>query len=469
MLVPSRYVLLCRNLKEVSVNRKRIETIREGEPAVGPVVYWMSRDQRSDDNWALLHAQETALERKCPLGVVFCLAPDFLGATIRHYGFLLRGLEEVAERLAGKGIRFHLLLGEPAQQIPRFVEEQGVSRLVTDFNPLRIKQEWDRRIAERITVPFQVVDAHNIVPCWIASSKREFGAYTFRPKMRKALAEFLTDFPPLREHSFPWKGKAPRVEWQRVGKELRVDRSIGEVSRLEPGERAARRALRDFLENRLASRYGLRNDPNRNGQSNLSPYLHFGQLAPQRAALEAQGFDKNIQAMESFLEELIVRRELSDNFCRHTPDYDSVGCFPPWARETLDRHRHDPRQYLYSPEQFEVAATHDPLWNAAQIEMVRTGRMHGYLRMYWAKKILEWSASLEEALETAIQLNDRYELDGRDPNGYAGIAWSIGGVHDRPWPERPVYGKIRSMTFQGCRKKFDVDAYVRMVMEGEKG
>jgi deoxyribodipyrimidine photo-lyase len=173
--------------------------------------------------------------------------------------------------------------------------------------------------------------------------------------------------------------------------------------------------------------------------------------------------------MESFLEELIVRRELSDNFCSHTPDYDSFSCFPSWARETLDRHRHDPRQYLYGPEQFEGAATHDPLWNAAQSEMVRTGKMHGYLRMYWAKKILEWSASPEEALETAILLNDRYELDGRDPNGYAGIAWSIGGVHDRPWPERPVYGKIRSMTFQGCRKKFDVDAYVRMVMAGEKG
>lgn len=440
--------------------------MREGTAGSGPVVYWMSRDQRAADNWALLHAQEAALERQCPLGVVFCLAPDFLGATIRHYGFMLKGLKQVAERLAEKSIRFFLLVGEPAEEIPRFVGEQGVSHLVADFSPLRIKQRWERRIAEKIPVPFTVVDAHNIVPCWAASSKREFGAYTFRPKIRKALSEYLTKFPPLLEHPFSWKGEAAAIDWERLRNEIRVDCSVGEVSWLEPGERAACRALRDFLENRLACRYGLRNDPNSNGQSNLSPYFHFGQLAPQRAALEAQRFDGNIQALESFLEELIVRRELSDNFCFYTPDYDRFDCFPAWARETLDRHRLDPRHYLYGLRQFEGAATHDPLWNAAQTEMVGTGKIHGYLRMYWAKKILEWSASPEEALETAICLNDRYELDGRDPNGYAGIAWSIGGVHDRPWPERPVYGKIRSMTLQGCRKKFDVDAYVRMVMEG---
>ena len=448
------------------MNPMRIETIREGEKAGGPVLYWMSRDQRLSDNWALLHASEWALERKCPLGVVFCLVPDYLGATIRHYGFMLKGLEEVAARLWAKGIPFHLLAGDPVEEIPRFILEQGVSRLITDFSPLRIKRGWERRVAERIMIPFDVVDAHNIIPCLVASPKREFGAYTFRPKVRKALPLFLTGFPPLEDHPFPWKGPFRRIAWEKVRKELGVDRSVDEVSWLEPGERAALRALRDFLENRLSSRYGLRNDPNGEGQSNLSPYFHFGHLAPQRAALEAQLFDDNLQALEAFLEELIVRRELADNFCLHTACYDHIDCFPPWARETLERHRHDPRSYLYGRDRLEGAETHDPLWNAAQVEMVRTGKMHGYLRMYWAKKILEWSASPEEALETAIYLNDRYELDGRDPNGYAGIAWSIGGVHDRPWPERPVYGKIRSMTLQGCRKKFDVDAYVRRVMEG---
>ncbi|MEA5115435.1 MAG: deoxyribodipyrimidine photo-lyase [Geobacteraceae bacterium] len=445
------------------VNRKRIVSAWHGASTPGPVVYWMSRDQRADDNWALLHAQELALERKAPLGVVFCLVPQYLGATIRHYGFMLRGLEGVAGRLAGKGIRFSLLVGDPEKEIPRFIGEQGVSCLVADFNPLRVKQCWDRKVAEGITVPFEVVDAHNIVPCPVASSKREFGAHTFRPKIRKALPEFLTDFPPLREHPFPWKGKPEHIDWEHLRNGLRLDCSVGEISWLEPGERASRLALRDFLENRLASCYGTRNDPARNCQSNLSPYFHFGQLAPQRAALAAQRFDENFQALESFLEELIIRRELSDNFCLHTPDYDRFSCFPAWARETLELHRNDQRGYLYGREQLERSETHDPLWNAAQAEMVKYGKMHGYLRMYWAKKILEWTASPEQAMETAVYLNDRYELDGRDPNGYAGIAWSVGGVHDRPWPERLVYGKIRSMTYQGCKKKFDVDAYIRKV------
>jgi len=448
------------------MNQKRVTLLREGEAGTGPVAYWMSREQRVADNWALIHAQQLALERKHPLLVVFCLVPGYLGATIRHYGFMLRGLREVEERLAGLGIPFTLLLGSPAQEIPRFVKEQRGSILVTDFNPLRIKREWDEAVAQRVRIPFHLVDAHNIVPCTVASPKLEYGAHTLRPKIRRALAEFLTDFPPLRTHPIPWKGEVQRVDWQRVDAGLSVDRSVGEVSWLEPGEGAGRRALRDFLENRLSSYNMLRNDPTRNAQSNLSPYFHFGQLAPQRAALDAGLFDGNIASLESFLDELIVRRELSDNFCRYNPHYDSFQGFPVWAKETLGRHRDDPRAYLYTREQFEQAATHDPLWNAAQREVFVTGKMHGYLRMYWAKKILEWSASPEDALETAILLNDRYELDGRDPNGYAGIAWSIGGVHDRPWPERPVYGKIRSMTYAGCGRKFDVDAYIRKMNEG---
>ena len=191
-----------------------------------------------------------------------------------------------------------------------------------------------------------------------------------------------------------------------------------------------------------------RNDPLKNGQSGLSPYLHFGQIAAQRVALEVMGSAGPTDARKAFLEELIVRRELSDNFCFYNPRYDRVDGFPAWARATLDRHRRDPRDYLYTPEQFEQARTHDDLWNAAQREMVRTGKMHGYLRMYWAKKILEWTPSPEEALKIAITLNDRYELDGRDPNGYAGIAWSLGGVHDRPWGERKVFGMIRYMSYQ---------------------
>ncbi len=198
-------------------------------------------------------------------------------------------------------------------------------------------------------------------------------------------------------------------------------------------------------------------------QSRLSPYLHFGQLSAQRVALEVQAFDADIPAQEAFLEQLVVRRELSDNFCFHEPAYDRCEGFPAWALKTLEAHRRDPRPYLYALDEFEEARTHDPLWNAAQSQMVASGRMHGYLRMYWAKKILEWTESPEKAMRVAVYLNDRYQLDGRDPNGYAGIAWCIGGVHDRAWGERPVFGKVRYMSAGGARRKFDVAAYLEKV------
>jgi len=205
-----------------------------------------------------------------------------------------------------------------------------------------------------------------------------------------------------------------------------------------------------------------RNDPNRRGLSNLSPYFHFGHISPQRVALEIKDSSLSNADKDVFLEEMIVRRELSDNFCEYESNYDSFEGFHPWAKNTLNEHREDKRDYLYPKEQFEQADTHDLLWNAAQNQMRLTGKMHGYMRMYWAKKILEWSPSPEIALQVAIDLNDKYELDGRDPNGYAGIAWSIGGVHDRAWFERPVYGKIRYMNFNGCKSKFNVQKYIEL-------
>ena len=233
------------------------------------------------------------------------------------------------------------------------------------------------------------------------------------------------------------------------------------VTWLKPGSNAALRRLDYFLEHTLSGYAWRRNDPNQPGQSQLSPYLHFGQLSPQRVAWEVRRlFPSGSPDSDAFLEELIVRRELADNYCFYTPDYDQTTAFPSWAQATLKEHLSDPRPASYLFAQLETAATADPLWNAAQNELVQTGKMHGYLRMYWAKKILEWSSQPQEALEAAVLLNDRYSLDGRDPNGYAGIAWSIGGVHDRPWPSRPVFGKVRSMTFGGAKKKFDTAKYI---------
>ncbi|MBI5055034.1 MAG: deoxyribodipyrimidine photo-lyase [Nitrospirae bacterium] len=442
------------------MNQKRARINKDGKGGTGPVVYWMSRDQRVQDNWALLFAQQTAIERKAPLAVVFCLAPSFLNATIRHYGFMLRGLREVDSTLRKKNIYFHLLAGNPEEEIPSFITRNNSSVLITDFDPLRIKRKWKDNASLKINIPLYEVDAHNIVPCWIASPKQEYAAYTFRPKIMRALSEFLEDFPKIRKHPFTLTRRLSDVDWEKAIKTLNTDHSVSEADWIVPGEKAALKALKIFINKKLPQYADMRNDPSRDGQSNLSPYLHFGQLSAQRAALEADNADCPAKSKEAFLEELIVRRELSDNFCYYNDHYDSFAGFPEWSQRSLNAHRKDRREYIYSLKKFENAQTHDDLWNAAQMEMVKRGKMHGYMRMYWAKKILEWSSSPEEALETAIHLNDKYELDGRDPNGYTGIAWSIGGVHDRAWNDRRIFGKIRYMSYNGCKGKFDVRAYI---------
>ena len=431
----------------------------------GPVVYWLSRDQRARDNWALLYAQELALEQQAPLAVVFNLAPKFLAATCRHYDFMLRGLAETAARLERQAIPFFLLQGEPGQTLPPFLRRCRAGALVTDFDPLRIKRQWRSQVLEQLDIPCIEVDAHNIVPCWLASAKQEYGAYTLRPKIHRLLPDFLTDLPSLQPHPFSWPEAAPAIDWGRALAEVAADPNVPAVFWCRPGEDAARQCLQAFVQQRLLRYHLDRNDPNLAGQSDLSPYLHFGQLAAQRLAREVQQAEAPPEAKKAFLEELIVRRELSDNFCYYNLEYDKFAGFPEWARKTLSRHRSDAREFLYSLEEFEQGRTHDALWNAAQLEMVHRGKMHGYLRMYWAKKILEWTPSPEEALEIAIYLNDRYELDGRDPNGYVGLAWSIGGVHDRAWQERPIFGKIRYMSLAGCKRKFKVDEYIAMIGE----
>ena len=442
---------------------RRVRNLNRMEARQGAVVYWMSRDQRVRDNWALLFAQETALNARAPLAVVFCLVPDFLNAAMRQYGFLLKGLEEVEGALKKRNIAFFLLAGEPRLELPAFLKRHGAGTLITDFDPLRIKRKWKDDVGRAIAVPFLEVDAHNIVPCWVASSKQEYGAYTLRPKLNRLLPEFLTAFPVLKRHPLSWPEQVNAVDWTAVGKSLTVDRSVPEVTWIRPGEEAARKAMRSFLKRKIATYAADRNDPVKDGQSNLSPYIHFGHLSAQRVALEVLNTDGHDESNEAFLEELVVRRELADNFCFYNANYDNSASFPSWARTSHKKHLKDIREHLYSLRQFEEARTHDALWNAAQMEMVKRGKMHGYLRMYWAKKILELTRSPEKALKIAIYLNDRYELDGRDPNGYAGIAWSIGGVHDRAWGERPVFGKLRYMSFNGCRSKFDVEAYIESV------
>lgn len=445
------------------MNDKRIRILKKGIASSGPIVYWMSRDQRANDNWALLFAQKLAIKQKLPLAVIFCLVPEFLGATLRQYSFMIKGLQEVTEKLARKNIPFFLLIGSPIEKIPNFIKKYNVSLLITDFNPLRIKKTWEDAIVKRVDIPFYQVDAHNIVPCWIASGKQEFNARTFRAKINKMLSEFLIDYPSLKKHNIHWHNDPQIINWQEALKSLNIDRSIPEVDWIRPGEKAARNSLNDFIKIRLSRYYELRNDPTLNGQSNLSPYIHFGHISAQRIALEIINVDADKKSKDAFLEELIVRRELADNYCFYNMNYDNFEGLPEWAKKTLNEHRSDRRKYIYDLEQFEYAKTHDDLWNAAQMEMVKRGKMHGYMRMYWAKKILEWSESPVTAFKFAIYLNDKYELDGRDPNGYTGIAWSIGGLHDRAWNERPIFGKVRYMSYNGCKSKFDIKKYIQYV------
>jgi deoxyribodipyrimidine photo-lyase len=320
-------------------------------------------------------------------------------------------------------------------------------------------------VAAALRVPAVEVDAHNIVPAWHASPKQEYGAYTLRPKIRKLLPVFLTSIPALLRHPYAWAHDSGPSDWVTVRQTLRVDRAVGEAPGLTPGSTAGLCVLRRFLGHKLGGYPDASRNPAADGLSNLSPYLHFGQVSAQRVALEVNAAGAAPSARDAFLEELIVRRELSDNFCLYNPHYDTPHGFPAWARRTLSDHARDARPYVYTRERLEAGETHDDLWNAAQQEMVQSGKMHSYLRMYWAKKILEWTRSPEEALQTVIDLNDRYELDGRDPNGYAGAAWSVGGVHDRAWGERPVFGKIRYMSYNGCKSKFNVPSYVRRVRE----
>jgi len=429
----------------------------------GPVVYWVSRDRRVHDNWALAHAQHQALERKVPLHVVFCLAPTFLDASLRQYHFMLQGIEELARDLAALHIPCDVLLGTPADVLPHYINIHDASLLVTDFEPLKIKRAWLAEVLDATSVSMHQVDAHNIVPCWHASEKREFGAYTLRPKLNKLLPTFLREVPSIVRHPFLSTHAAEPVEAASLLRSVHVRTDIAPVEWLVPGEKAARRHGADFL-NRLHLYAKERNDPTKQAQSDLSPYLHFGQLAPLRVALDVQQLRADdpttTDAANAFLEELIVRRELADNFTHYNDAYDTFDGFPAWAQLSLNLHRADVRDYVYELDVWEEARTHDPLWNAAQRQLVRTGKMHGYMRMYWAKKILEWSASPDEAMAIAIALNDAYELDGRDPNGYAGIAWSIGGVHDRAWFERAVYGKVRYMNANGCATKFNVKSYI---------
>ncbi|HSA93325.1 MAG TPA: deoxyribodipyrimidine photo-lyase [Terriglobales bacterium] len=450
--------------------KARVTVRRPGPPDVegNCIVYWMQRSQRAVDNPALDVAVRLGSELSKPVVVFFAPVPFYAGANQRHFRFLADGIPDIAAGLAERGVGL-CFRPYPQHSLLRFLEEVRPAMVVGDENPLRQTESWRRRVARDLKVPFWTVDSDVIVPSKLLA-REHYAARTIRPHLLRLLPSFLahSENPearvawaaPPKLRSQPWEADFT-CEW-------RLDRSVAPVSAWRGGTSEGMRRLRAFIAQKLAGYADGRNRPERDATSRLSPYLHFGHLGPHTVAACVQGADAPAHAKQAFLEQLIVRRELAVNFVRFNASYDSMACLEPWADRSFAQHASDRRPIVYSEQSLERAETHDPLWNAAQKQMVLTGWMHNYLRMYWAKKILEWSPSVAAAYQRAIWLNDHYQLDGRDPNGYAGIAWAIVGKHDRPWFERPVFGQVRYMSLASTGRKFDAKRYIENVERLER-
>jgi deoxyribodipyrimidine photo-lyase len=425
------------------------------------VVYWMQQSQRNAWNHALEYAIERANGLKLPLIVFFGLTETFPGAHLRQYQFMLEGLRTTEEKLKRRGIKFVVQKGSPDATI---LPIAGYAALVVvDKGYVRIQRQWRAQAAQKLACPLIEVESDVVVPVETALDHEAYSAAVIRPHIQKNLLYFLA---PLSERKLRFSSlgiKLPLKEpddLTKCMKDLSIDRAILPVTWIRPGEDAAQQMLKTFITEKLDHFSDFRNDPSKDYPSNLSPYLHFGQISALQVALEVMNTYAN--AAPAFLEELVVRRELAVNFVQYNDHYDSFDALPIWAQKTLQLHQRDNRPYSYSLEQLEQAETHDHYWNAAQTEMLVRGKMHGYMRMYWGKKIIEWTPTAEEAFERMLYLNNNYFIDGRDPNGFAGIAWCF-GKHDRPWAERPTFGMVRYMNDKGLKRKFDMDSYVSRI------
>lgn len=426
-------------------------------------LYWMQQSQRARFNHALEYAIGQANEMDQPLVVLFVLMDDYPEANLRHYQFMLEGLRETQTELAERGIP--LLLRRGAVEDVVIQASLDASMLICDRGYLRHQKKWRKRIAEQVDLAMVQIEADVVVPVNVASRKVEYAARTIRPKIHRHLDQFLVDLPSVDVKHNGLNLNLGGIELDDIDAllaDLKLDRSVGPVDWIQGGTARAYEQLTQFIEHSLAQYTQGGKQPHRDFTSHLSPYLHFGQISSVEVALritEARNASK--ENRDAFLEQLIVRRELACNFTEHHPDYDRYAGLPNWSRGTLAAHKHDTRSYKYTRRELDQAQTHDPYWNAAMEAMRHTGYLHNHMRMYWGKMILNWSSSPEYAYRTALQLNNRYFLDGRDPVSFANVGWLF-GLHDRPWPERPVFGTVRSMSQQGLHRKTDPDAFVEV-------
>jgi deoxyribodipyrimidine photo-lyase len=419
----------------------------------------MQASQRNEYNHALEYSIIKANELNRPVLVFFGLTEKYPNANQRHYNFMLEGLKELTHSLEERGIKIVIRKGSP--EIGATQLSKKASLVVTDRGYLKIQKNWRTNVAKQIRCPLIQVESDAVVPVEVTSQKEEYSAATIRSKITSKLLNYLI---PLKKR-IP-KKQSHKIDFDSLAIEnvsklllsLNIDRSVKTVDRFKGGASQAKKNLHLFIKRKIDNYPRLRNDPNIDGLSNMSPYLHFGQISPIYIALKV--LKSNSPGKDAYLEELVVRRELSMNFVFYNKKYDTIESLPRWAKQSLEFHRSDIRDHIYDLKTLENAETHDPYWNAAQKEMVVGGKMHGYMRMYWGKKILEWTKSPEKAISVATYLNDKYELDGGDPNGYSGIAWCL-GKHDRPWKERIIFGKIRYMNAEGLKRKFNADTYAK--------
>ena len=430
---------------------ERVRQLNKAETKIGEyVLYLMQSSQRIEYNHSLNYAVNKANKRNQPLLVAFGLT-EYPEGNNRHYTFMMDGLINVQEKLheLGSGLRYEL--GSPANVCVEC--SKNASLIVLDRGYLKINRSWYEEISRLVSCPVIQVESNIVVPVEEASNKEEYSAATIRKKITQKIEKFIKE-PPIVKLNRYYKGENKTINHETLNK-LELE-NIPKSPLYSGGYTEADRLLDDFITAKLDDYYENKNDPSLDFTSHISPYLHFGQISPVEIALRIK--ETGSKGADHYLEELIVRRELAINFVQYNPKYDSYQCLPNWCKETLCRHKEDPRQYNYSLTELEGGETHDPYWNAAQLEMVKTGKMHGYMRMYWGKKIIEWTPSPETAYKYALYLNNKYEIDGRDPNGYAGVAWCF-GKHDRPWKERSIFGKIRYMNNRGLERKFEIRKY----------
>ena len=449
------------------VNPQRVSVIGSAAARKGRyVLYWMQQSQRAEANDALEYAVGQANKGELPLLVGFGLMDDYPEANLRHYRFMLEGLAGTSAALARRGIRMAVVRGNPAEVAVRLGQEAAM--VVCDRGYMAHQRRWRDQVADGAGCAVVQVEADMVVPVEATSDHAEFAARTIRPKIARQLDQFLagSTAQKLKRDSMSIKVALEMSvgDIDAALDKLKLDRSVAPSGRFIGGTENARRHLRRFIDEKLKLYAEDRSEPAAGINSYMSPYLQFGQISAVEIALAVRESGAPQAAKDSYLEELIVRRELACNFTQYTPNYWTYDALPGWARRSLEKHAGDRRGQVYSRAQLENAETGDPYWNASMREMSSTGYMHNYMRMYWGKCVLGWKAHPREAFADLIYLNNKYFIDGRGPNGFAGVAWCF-GLHDRPWGEREIFGQVRYMNAAGLKRKFDMDAYIRAVGE----